>query len=359
VFEDTLVLNDVANPSQIRWSFPGDPESFPPSYFLDFETRENDQVRLVKVVNSSLIVALDASIWRVNYLPSERDSSFDRGKAMAPISKTYGCVNPMCACTFSMDGATELLAFVSDSGIHVTDGYSFRTVTDGLDWRGIISTTATTNNYALINNREEQELIFYFRNNALANGGFRALHLSYSSDHVANGQLKISGMVDMRNTVGANSANIRSAWTVQRTSGETNVYLGFGGNSTAAGAGQVYRENGTTLPVADDTMGYVTRRMYLAGMGNEWEGAEIYGYCGSYTGTPIITYTAQNTKTNDAGPVTVYSKTVTLGGQKLHKIEPRFLFEGMQITAQITASAFAQEALIIEGEQFGVEDSGR
>jgi len=363
VFEDSLVLNDVSQPSFIRWSFPGDPESFPPSYFLDFETRENDQVRLVKVVNSSLVVALDASIWRINYLPSERDSSFDRGKAIAPISKAYGCVNPMCACTFSMDSKPEGLAFVSDSGIHITDGYSFDTLTDGLNWRGIISTTSTSAPICLINDRENQEILFYYRNDALGNETYMCLHLSYASEHRATngGNFKISGPVHVRNfePVGGGYASLESAWAVQRTSGATDVYLGYGGASASAGAGYVFRETGTNIPSNDSTMRWVSRRMYLAGWGNEFEGAEVYGYCGSYTGAPIISYTAQNTKTNDAGPVQVFQKSVTLAGQKLHKIEPRAMFEGMQITAQITASAFSQEAIVIEGEPFGVEDSGR
>ena len=360
VFEDALVVNDVSNPSVIRWSFPGDPESFPPTYYLDFETRENDQVRLIRVVNSILIVALDASVWAINYLPSERDSSFDRGKAMRAISKTYGCFGPMCATTFSPDGGPEILAFVSDTGIHGTDGRSFTTYTSDLDWRTIISTTSTSNPIALINDRERQELLFYYRNDALANETYMCLHLNYAPEHMNRGMLKISGPVHMRNfnSSGSLRASLESAWTVQRSTGATDVYLGYGGTATGASAGFVLRETGTTIPAEDQTMRYVTRRMYQNGLGNEWVGREVYGYCGSYNNSPIITYTAQNTKTGDSGPATVYSKTVTLRGQKLHKVEPRFKFEGAQITAQITASAFAQHSLIIEGEEFGVEDAG-
>ena len=42
----------------IRYSYPGDPDAFPPTYFLDFETPHNDRVTNIKVVNSRLIVML-------------------------------------------------------------------------------------------------------------------------------------------------------------------------------------------------------------------------------------------------------------------------------------------------------------
>ena len=358
LFQDSLVVNDTSNPALIRWSFPGEPESFPPTYFLDFETRENDQVRLVKVVNSVLMVGLDSSLWAVNYLPSERDSSFDRGQALRAISKNYGVVNPMCACTFSTDDSPELLAFVSQHGIHITDGYNFTTQTNGLNWDGVISRTSTATPISLNNDREREELLFYYRNEALDPETFMCLHLSYAADHIQGRQLKISGPVHMRNVSGGQFGSLKSAWPVQRSSGATDIFLGYG-SATAAGGGTVYRESGTTIPATDSTVKWSSRVMYLAGMGNEFVAGDVYGYCGAYGGSPVITYTAQNRKTNDTGPATIYSKNITLGGQRLHKISPRAAFEGMQVTAQITATTFSQSNIIIDGEQFGEEDSGR
>lgn len=361
LFEDSLVINDTSNPALIRWSAPGEPEYFPPTYFLDFETRENDQVRLIKVVNSVLMVGLDASLWAVNYLPSERDSSFDRGKALRAISKNYGVVNPMCACTFSTDDAPEILAFVSNHGIHTTDGYNFSTQTNGLNWDGVISRTGNGTPICLINDREREEILFYYRNDDLTPETYMCLHLSYAADHMSGRQMKISGPVHMRNldVVGGGTASLESAWAVQRSTGATDIFLGYGGASAAAGAGRVYRETGTTIPAADSTVKWSSRVMYLAGMGNEFVAGDVYGYCGTYAGSPVITYTAQNRKTNDAGPSTIWSKDITLGGQRLHKISPRATFEGMQVTAQVTATTFGQASLIIDGEGWGEEDSGR
>ena len=361
LFEDSLVLNDMSNPPLIRWSAPGDVEYFPPTYYLDFETRENDRVRLIKVVNSQLVVALDSSLWRINYLPSERDASFDRGKAMVPISRTYGCVGPMCACTFSPDGDTELLAFVGSHGVHVTDGYRFDTYTDGLDWRGVISETSTSTPIALVNDRERQELVFYYRNDALGNETYKALHFSYSSDHMVNGKPKVSGPVNMRNFDSGSStrADLKSAWTLQRSNGVTNVYLGYGGTATAAGAGKVYRETGTTIPAEDSTMSYVTRRMYQAGFANEWKLDTMYGYCGTYTAPATASYTILNSKTDGNAEDTLSAKTKTLGGQKLHRVQFSQGLEGARVSAIVTGTTFTQERLIFEGQGFGEEDSGR
>jgi hypothetical protein len=359
LFEDALVVNDVSNPALIRYSVPGDPEAFPETYFIDFETRDNDNVTNIKVVNGRLMVMLQTSVARVNYLPSERDSSFDRGKAFDWVSRSYGCVSPMCACVFSKDGGQETLAFVSDHGVHTTDGYNFDTVTDGLDWSQVISRTSTSNAIALIDDRDRQELLFYYRNDSNGNETYLCLHFSYSSEHMVNGRLKVSGPVHMRNFLSAGSlrASLESAWSARRTSGAQDIYLGFGGTATGAGAGQVYRETGTSLPAQDDTLKYATRRMYLADMSNEWRLNELYGHVGSYSGSPQITYTLNNAKTN-ASATGVGSKSVTLAGQMLHKVQFDQMAEGLIVTAQVTASAFAQEQLILDGDGWGVEDSG-
>ena len=87
---------------------------------------------------------------------------------------------------------------------------------------------------------------------------------------------------------------------------------------------------------------------------------ELYGYCGSYTGAPLLTYTFKGTKTNDTGETTRGSKSITLGGQKLHHVSPKVQVEGLRINMVCSgASAFQQEHLILGGPSFGLEDSGR
>jgi hypothetical protein len=363
LYQDSLVVNDKSNASLIRYSFPGDVEAFPPTYFIDFETRENDQVRHIRVVNNRLVVGLDTSLWRVNYLPSERDASFDRGKAIEMISRSFGIVNPMCACTFTIDGQTEQLAFVSYKGIHTTDGYNFITRTKNQTWRNFISLTSTSTPIALLNDPENRSLRFFYRNDSLGNETYMCLHLSYDATDIdSEGSFKASGPVHSRNfeAGGGTYASVESAWAVPRSNGNTGIYIGYGGTSTAAGAGKVYFETGTAIPSNDDTAQYTTRRIYDAGITGEWMLDDLYGYCGSYSGSPLLTYTFKGTKTNDGGETTRGVKTITLGGQRLHKVTPKVQVEGLRITMQASgAGTFMQEMLVWGDTSYGREDSGR
>jgi hypothetical protein len=383
MFQGQLVLNDRNDPSIVRYSYPENPDAFPPSYYLNFETKESDSVKAIRVVNNRLVVGLGSSLWRVAYLPSEKDATFDRGRAVEAISRDYGVVNPMCACTFSPDGPSEYLAFVSNQGIHYTDGYSFTTLTDGVNWRTISGagwdwdfgnnwgSGETYTPICLINDKENQLLRFYFRNDALGEESYMCLPLSYGSGHWANGQGKIGGLLHMRNYHAATSAfaPLNSAWPVERSDKTMNFYFGYGAQSnsattgagfaTGAGGGKIYREDGTNIPSKDATMQFTTRRMYLAGLSKEWKLNEVYGYAGSYSGSPVVTYTAKNTKTNSTGEVTLGAKSITLAGQQLHKVNFKQMNEGLRLVCQVSASAYRQESLVLDGENFGVEDSGR
>jgi hypothetical protein len=322
---------------------------------------------MIKVVNNRLVVGLGGSLWRVNYLPTEKDASFDRGKATEAITRSYGVVNPMCCCAFTPDGASEQLAFVSNQGIHYTDGYNFTTLTDGVDWRtDCLSIASTSAPIALINDKENQILRFYYRNDALGNESYMCLPLCYGAGQWVGGQAKVGGLLHMRNYHSATSAYapLKSAWQLDRSTGGVDFLFGYGvqsNNSTATGAGggKVYRETGTDIPSLDSTLQYTTRRMYLAGLSKEWRLNEVYGYAGNYTGNPVVTYTAKNTKTNGTGEATVGSKSITLTGQQLHKVNFQQMNEGLRLQGQVTASAYRQESIVLDGESFGLEDSGR
>lgn len=362
LYQDSLVVNDVSNPSLVRWSFPGEPEYFPPTYFIDFETKENDRVTAIRVVNNRLVIGMDTQVWRMNYLPSERDSSFDRGKAVEIISRSNGIANAMCCCTYTIDGVAEELAFISDKGLHTTDGFNFVTRSKNLNWRNIQSLTSTSTPIAILNDPENRCLRFFYRNEALTPESYMMLLASYDRGDIdQEGNFKFSGPVHMRNfdSVGSGFSSLESAWAVSRTNGDTAFYMGYGGTSAAAGAGKVYYETGTTIPSQDSTCQYTTRRIYAAGMSGEWKLDDLYGYCGSYSGAPLLVYTFKGTKTNDTGETTRGTKTITLGGQRLHHVVPSVQCEGLRITMQATASSFAQEMLVLGSQNYGLEDAGR
>ena len=372
VYQDQLVVNDMNNRSLVRYSFPGKPESFPPTYYLDIQTPNNDAVQCIRVVNNRLVVGMDNSTWRLNYLPSEMDASFDRGDAVGPISRSYGIVNPMCATTFTIDGATyfgqnEQLAFISNKGLCTTDGYNFMVRTKNQDWRQFISLTTTSYPIALVNNPEERCLRFYYRNDSNGNETYLCLHVSYDSGDIdSHGNFKVSGPVHVRNydAGSGNFADVYSACAVPRSTGNTAIYIGYGGTAagqTAAGAGAVYFEKATSLPSQDATAQYTTRRIYKAGMSGEWMLGELYGYVGSYTGSPLLTYSFKGTKTNDTGETSRGSKAVTLAGQPMHRVSPKVQVEGLRINCVVSGadSTFQKQMLIFDSTDYGLEDSGR
>ena len=361
MFEDALVVNDMNNRSIVRWSYPGEPESFPPPYFIDFETNENDVVTCIRTVNNKVVVGLENKLWRMNYLPSERDASFDRGKAANTISNQYGIVNPMCATTISIEGQSETLAFISNFGLHTTDGYNVVTRSKNLTWTysGSLGTPI-----ALLNDTENRCLRIYYRQ-SLDPDKELCLWASYDRGDIdAEGNFKFSGPVSMANYGGGNYARLETAWNVIKSDGASRFYMGYS-SGTAQGGGMVYSEYSDglgTIPGYTSTYKYKTRRMYLNGVGGEWMVDDLYGYCGTYTGSPLLTYTLEGTKTNlsAASPVTT-SKTITLNGQELHRTSPKISVEGLTVSCTMTyplSIDYGQESLVIGSKNLGYEDSG-
>ena len=177
----------------------------------------------------------------------------------------------------------------------------------------------------------------------------------------AEGNFKFSGPVHMRNYDSGTQtyASLDSAWSVTRLNGDTSLYYGYGGTNTAPGAGKVYIEGGTTIPANDSTCQFTTRRMYPNGLSHEWMLDDLYGYAGTYSGSPILQYTFLGTKTNDTGETTRGTKNITLQGGPLHHITPKVQVEGLRIKMQATATTFQMEHLVIGSTDFGLEDSGR
>lgn len=366
VFEDHVVLNDVDAPSTIRWSTPGDPESFPVPYSMDFETPDNAAVTLIRTLNNRVIVGMTNWLWRVNYLPEETDANFSRGRAREVLSSQLGVVNEMCGCVYTEPNGQQKLAGVHDSGIFSTDGFNIEDLTEDLKWSTIIA-TANSQAIALINDPENSKLLFYFRNDSLGTESYRRLGICYGKDHrKANGKVKIDGPTFVRNKSGANFASLESAWSLRRSTGRTGIYQGYG-SATAAGGGSVYFDTSTAIPANDPAFGFTTRRMYLAGMSNEWRANEIHYYLSNQSGTQTLSVSALTTKTMDtAGEVSAGAKTSTIGGQLMGRVSMTqggfgIGGEGIRFQFAITTGHddLAMETLIVDGEDFDSEESGK
>jgi hypothetical protein len=104
-------------------------------------------------------------------------------------------------------------------------------------------------------------------------------------------------------------------------------------------------------------MGYTTRRMYLADFGNEWRLNNLWGHVGPANSTPTIQYSMFTNKTTTPAPQRP-GKVDHARWPELHKVPFALQSEGLTIQASITASAFAQEFIVLDGDDFGEEDAG-
>jgi hypothetical protein len=198
IFQGSLLVNDVTDPSMLRWSIPGDPEAYPSLYYLNIETPQNDKVTFITTVNNVCIVGLENNIIRLNYLPSEDDSNFERDKIFDFISTNLGIVNSKGAVTILTPTGRELLACLTTDGIYVTDGYTINKWDTNFDWVNIsLALLATSSsiydpqNIQLSNDPGTSNLILAVR----ATSSAHTLHVfNYSPRHLMGGStLKYSG----------------------------------------------------------------------------------------------------------------------------------------------------------------------
>lgn len=194
VLEDSLVMNDMEDASRIRYSFPDKPHQFPAVNFIRFETKEADEIRLVRRVGRSIVVGMRNSMWRIDTLPRPEDASFQIQRVTEQIHGAHGAAGPMGACLFAF-GDGNKLAYVSRYGLLATDGYTWGTLSDDLDWAETFEVGALPS-ACLANNPAK----FRLEMDALLKTGERACYyFSYHSSHLkANLKLKATGPITRR-----------------------------------------------------------------------------------------------------------------------------------------------------------------
>lgn len=194
LFEDQLAVNDAADKSILRYSFPGLPHSFPNLYFIGFETKQADEITHIRSIGEALVVGLKAQIWRVNYLPNETDSEFNRGRCKELISANHGIMGYDAATPFTMVDGSTLLAYVSHDGLYATDGFKTRLLTMDIDWEALVNPAALSS-AILINVQHLWTLFLYYtRAGSTYPPHDGVLALSYHPQHIKEGGfLKVSG----------------------------------------------------------------------------------------------------------------------------------------------------------------------
>lgn len=200
VFMGQLVLNDPADESMIRYSLPGFPEYFPRPYFMRLDSKKRDRVKFIRRVGQILVVGLQSSMKRINYLPTELDVNPRAEVAHEDLASDHGTVGPMAGCLFDPDEGGVMLAYVSTKGLHATDGIATRFLNTDLDWENTIAPAAIST--CVLRNYSKQNWLVLFYSPAGTSHGknTRAMIFSYDPKRIkadgtlpAIGPFKVSG----------------------------------------------------------------------------------------------------------------------------------------------------------------------
>jgi len=190
VFENQLVCNDLNNPNQIRYGFPDEPGCWPDPYFLTSETNVQDVPIKIRRVGNALVVLMRSQVIRINYLPSEADPDFRRGRVWDIVSSSQGVVGLQAADLVSFDGGAPALVFFSHSyGLYATDGYRCWSVDTDVDWEAEVGEldTVVVRDFP----RLQLVMVSYAAPGATTNN--RTILLHYHASHRKDDRLKATG----------------------------------------------------------------------------------------------------------------------------------------------------------------------
>jgi hypothetical protein len=307
IFQDSLVVNDVNDSSIVRYSFPTRLDSFPAPYFLNFDTKEQDEVTFIRTVGNVAVIGLKHQIYRVNYLPRDTDSEFDRGRAVEIIEHAHGIAGRSAGALFTLPGVGQMLAYMNNYGIFMTDGYRARPLTPDIDWWGMVDITRL-NEAKLVNNTELHLLELYYPP-ADAGGLQKKLFFHYHSSHLKGDprspSLKVSGP-----HVFPGPDSIAAVTSAGFPNGTRKVYVG---SSNVIAAPSIYYVN--RLGNSNTAVLVKTRAIPAAQLGNEWRVNEIavgYTVRDYYTpGTATFDLAAVVTKTGAADRTSV-TRSITV-----------------------------------------------
>lgn len=266
IFDSQLVLNDLGDRSLIKFSLPDAIEYFPPVYFINFESKHTDIVTNIGRLGNILIVGMQNAVYRVNYLPRDSDSEFDRGRCYEPASENQGIVGTHAATNFTIPSIGIMRAFVSYAGLHVTDGFRVETWSDDIDWPALVSTPATASGVDYIQNCIVvdypvlyQLWLYYTPVGGTTNT--KALVFHYHPTQVKeNGKPKITGPISVQG--GAATLGKVSGMPVLLTGGHTSAGLGW-----VFVEDRGYVDNSVTAAPNVEGFAIRTREMYLNGLG--------------------------------------------------------------------------------------------
>jgi len=333
IFEDSLVLNDVSDGSRSPYSFPDDPHVFPSVNFIRFETKEQDQIQVIRRLGSSLIYLLRDSAWKVNYLPRPEDANFDTGVVKEQIDGAFGCVGPLAADTFSF-GSGDRIAYVSPQGIVVTDGATWDVLTDDMDWENDTN-PASLSGSILVNNPRYYRLEFYCPTSA-GNRNMQCYYLHYHPSHAKNGaggnfRAKVTGPIHVQADA-AWRTYIEGQYRIFTAAQDRKVYLEGEGHTDESGVGGI-------------AFAVTTRDMFINGIGGEARINKLWAHHQSLPGeTSTMIITSRNEGDDDvveAADIDLDRREHTQAGLRSQGEAFQFGFEVDNPASRVTLDYFA------------------
>lgn len=307
IFEGQLVLNNIGADGVIQYSLSAQPEYFPALYQLKFRSKRKSKVTCIKVVNRTLIVGLESSLKRVNYLPRENDPEFEPGRAVEELAANHGIVGPRAAATFTMPGGGPYLAFASYNGPHMTDGVSTSPLNEDLDWTALCAPTYLK--YSIMVDYPAKYQLWFYYTPVGATTNTKAIVFHYHPSHLKNGKLTVTGPISVsaRCAFPTWLSGVPKLFTGHNTDGH--IYI----EDRAADANRyVDASGGTIVPTVK------TRRIFPNGFMGEAREERVHlrvAPIGDVT-TGVCTLTATMQNTGEAAyAASAMSFATNIGGQ--------------------------------------------
>jgi hypothetical protein len=359
VFQDSLLFNDVTDATVARYSFPLAPHSWPREYFLKFP-KDQGNISMIRTVGNIAIIAQQSQMHRANYLPRNSDAEFARGRAVETFEVNHGVAGPRAGCLFSLPDGAQRFIYGNRFGVFITEGYRTHPACPDLDWEALVSQD-NVSKLQFVNNPELQCVEVYFVPVDAFTTTYptRVLYLSYAPRHLKNGALKACGPI----TYTAGSSTLASL-----SNGNRLIFTG-----TTSGTFGVQYEN-TRQGMNDPVL--KTRRLFLAGFGNEWNLKSSYvnittrdyeaASPGTITARPDVHKTGAALRTGT--PKQLALPTHPGLGQSFPKQPYTLKFgtadlgEGLDLVVQTAFTTGVNDRLsidygVLEGEDFGAEDA--
>jgi hypothetical protein len=311
VFRGQHVLNSPTLKNGIVYSQVGFPEYFPKPYQMLFDSAKKDIVTNIKRVGRILVVGLQDTINRVNYLPTELDTDGQSGLAYEPISTDHGITGPKAAVVVDIPDLGTVLAYCSFKGIHYTDGIRPRFLNVDLNWLRTVTASALATAELQVYPAMNWIVLLYCPFGATHTRNTRMLIFDYSPDKLkqgpggvtlpAIGPITVSG----RCTTSATLAGVDYFLTGHEDSGF--VYAEDQGNALPTGYYTQEDANPATQTVTKCVPVIRSRLFYAAGVERDAREERVYFRYENTGSTVVVTGCALAgstiTKTNSLGSV--------------------------------------------------------